>query len=663
MTRILFVQLPPPRFLFEEAPSNIPLAAGFLVSALAMTGAAAVEAEVAGPEVVDTFCDRGLVERIAQGTPDVVAFSLYVWNVQRSLFLAAALKRRLPGVGIVAGGPEVTPDNRWVLEHPAVDAGVFGEGESRIEAVIAAVSGRGAFGEIPGTFRKRAQGVWINAENPGPWDLSRCSYPYLDGTIGPSGDGTLFLETVRGCPFRCRYCYYHKAFAGVRGYPLSAVRQALDMAYAMDSGVREVYLMDPTFNATREFSVLLRHIISRRRAEFPRLHTELRADLLTADDVDLLSEAGLASAEIGLQTINPDALQLAGRGGSPDKTARGVELLKKAGIEVTTGIILGLPGDSPQGFSATLEWLTRTGAYSIVHPFVLSVLPGTDFRAHAAQLGLNHYDRPPYYVRSTNTFRREDFRSALLECEESFDMELDYIAPPSLIDRGHGLLRDPDDADYVSKWIIDLDSSDPLRLLAEISVKATDPFTCWFRGRRFKDSETVVLQILRGFAEANPHTVVHVVLEFHEPPETSFFDTAIDLTSQPYTYLNRSFEPLYGEGSVVNPVFVLVWPDPGLSRVRDAVRERYGSVATVIWDQAHVNRERLLQAEPPSIVSWSEGEGGRRTEELLAALYDVHHTRPEEIRFREPMLQEQWDGLTRRRRPAALFQEKILLTA
>ncbi|MFH1113041.1 MAG: radical SAM protein [Pseudomonadota bacterium] len=662
MKHVLFVQLPPPRFVFEEAPTNIPLAAGFLVSALRDAGIRDTQCEIAGAEVVDLLCDRGIEEWIASRQPGAVAFSLYVWNVQRSLFLAAAVKRRLPDVRILVGGPEVTPDNTWVQAHPAVDGGVFGEGESRIKAVVEAASIGKPLADIPGTFRKSPEGLRANEERVKPRDLSLCRYPYLDGTIGPSADGTLFVETLRGCPFRCRYCYYHKAFGSVRRHPVSTVQEVLRGAYGEGSGVREIYLMDPTFNAHPGFSKLLRYMASQRRGEYPKLHTELRADLLTADHVKLLGDAGLASAEIGLQTTNPDALNLAGRTGSPENTARGVALLKDAGIEVTTGIILGLPGDSPRGFSATLKWLRDTEAYSVVHPFVLSVLPGTDFRARAGELGLNHHRRPPYYVRSTGSFGPDDLRSALLECEDTFGIEMDAIAPPSLVDRGKAVIRRPGDADYVSKWIVNLDSVMPSRIPGSLLSKATDPFTFWFRGRRLEDSETAALGMLNDFAEANPHAVVHVVLEFDTLPGKTFFDKAVGVSSYPGSYLNRLYRPLYGEGAVVTPVFQIIWPDPGLSRVRETVQAAYGSAVTVVWDQVEVHLERLLNAEAPLLISWSESESGYRKDEIFRILYEIGNAYPEEIRFRDPLLQDHWERLTRKRQPAAMPAESILVT-
>ena len=232
MKSALFLQLPPPRFSFEEPPTNIPLAAGFVLAALEASGPQSIRAEILGPEITDVFADQGLAGKVADTRPAVVALTLYVWNVERSLFLASNIKRRLPSTQILVGGPEVTPDNKWVLEHPAVDAGVFGEGESRIAPLLEALGDRRQPLGIPGIFFKDSLGLHVNEASPGTWNLESCPYPYLDARIGPSRDGTLFLETVRGCPFRCRYCYYHKSFRDVRPHPSASIEKVLDLAYA-----------------------------------------------------------------------------------------------------------------------------------------------------------------------------------------------------------------------------------------------------------------------------------------------------------------------------------------------------------------------------------------------------------------------------------------------
>ncbi|MBI4961859.1 MAG: B12-binding domain-containing radical SAM protein [Desulfomonile tiedjei] len=631
------------------------------MSTLASSGLKNLDFEVLSPQISDVLGDRGLALEIARRRPFVIAMTLYVWNVERSLFLASDIKRRFPGTTILAGGPEVTPDNLWVLRHPAVDVGVFGEGESRIAAVMDALLKGKSLEHIPGVFFKDQGEVCANLGPAPAWDLSSCPYPYLDGRILPSRDGTLFLETVRGCPFQCRYCYYHKAFQQTRFHPRPAVENVLDFAYSRDSAVREIYLMDPTFNARKGFRTLLRSMAGRRRQKDLALHTELRADSLTADDVGLLKDAGLVSAEIGLQTTNLEALREAGRRQEPAKVARGVTLLKEAGIEVTTGIILGLPKDTPEGFSATLKWLKQTGAYSVVHPFVLSMLPGTDFKSRASSLGIRYDHRPPYYVRSTPTFPEHRLRTALLECEKTFDMELDYIPPPSLVDRGTGLISRPDQTTYVSKWIVDLQNEpDWPRVAPEVISKATDPFVLWFRGVRTTGTEKAMLQFLRDFALANPHACLHLVLEFSEPPDLPFFRKALEVSADPGLFVNRSYAPLYGEDEVVSLNFTVVLPDPGDHRRRSSISNGLGSMASVVWDWKTLDDARLMRSDAPLLVSPPMADLAGDVEGLLNVLQGAHEDHPEEVLFRDPLLQQIWDYRFRKLDPAAGWPERIL---
>jgi len=446
----------------------------------------------------------------------------------------------------------------------------------------------------------------------------------------------------------------------MRSHPRSSIERVLDFAYSPHSQVREIYLMDPTFNARKGLRELLRSMVRRRGRKDLALHTELRADSLTADDVRLLKDAGLASAEIGLQTTNPEALREAGRRQNPEKLARGATLLKEAGIEVTTGIILGLPKDTPKGFLATLRWLKQTGAYSVVHPFILSMLPGTDFRTRASKLGIKYDSRPPYYVRSTPTFPEDEFRTALLECERTFNMELDYMAPPSLVDQGSNLISSIDQTAYVSKWIVNPqhESAWP-RALPEVISKATNPFTVWFRGVLAADAERFMLKILEEFSLANPHACLHVVMEFEQPPDPAFFQKALEVSADPSLFLNRSYRPLYTEGEVVSLNFAVVLPDPGNRRRRSAIARKFHSMATVIWDWSDLDEARLSLSEAPLLISPEMVELNGSVNGLLSILEAVHEGHTEEILFRDPLFQEVWDYRTRKLDPAVAWPEKI----
>jgi hypothetical protein len=576
--------------------------------------------------------------------------------------VASEVKKAFPAAKVLVGGPEVTPDNDWVHRHPAVDAGVFGEGESRIGAMLQVllhgVTDRG----VAGGFLKTHSGeMLLNASLPAPFDLSSITYPYLDATIGPSRDGTLFVETVRGCPFRCRYCYYHKTFQGVRTHPWKSLQQVLDFAYSAESGVREIYLMDPTFNARPGFRKLLKSMIARRAGDAPVLHTELRADLVSREDVELLKEAGTASVEVGLQTTNQEALRIAGREEDLGKMAQGTALLKEVGIEVTTGVIIGLPGDTPEGFSNTVEWLRRTGCYSVVHPFVLSVLPGTDFRSRAAQLGLKYRPRPPYHVLETSTFSPDAIRGALLECEDVFGMELDHVPLPSLVDSGAGVMTELPRAEHVTKWIVDPLHDRGRNVLLALLPLATDPFTFWFRGRGGPDAEQSALALLDLFARENPHTVIAVVTEFEKLPAPTFFQRILDVVGQPGIYANLSFHPLREEGEVVTPMLVLLVSNPRDSSTRERMRECYAPATLLVWDMGLPQEEEVATADTPLLISVPGSMDAKDLQWLFELLKSVHGENADEVLFRDAQLQHAWNSLTGASRLSAPA-ESIIMT-
>jgi radical SAM superfamily enzyme YgiQ (UPF0313 family) len=664
MKTVLFTQLPPPRFDFTDPGANIPMAAGFLISNLRNIEMEGYCAEILDSDIVDVFGDSGLIREISERSPDILALTLYLWNSQRSLFIASSVKRVLPGVRIIVGGPEVTLDNEWILNHPSIDLAVIGEGEPQVVDALEYLASRDQMGERADVAHKRKPEIFsrIRKSRNYPWCLGSSVYPYLDGTVNPSRDGSIFLETVRGCPFKCRYCYYHKAFDSVSLYPMPMVERVLDFCYSGQREVNEIYLMDPTFNARPGFRELLKYMIKKRMSRDVKIHAELRADLLDENDISLFKEAGLISAEIGLQTVNSKALRLAGRSGDPEKVLSMAYSLKSAGVDVTTGIILGLPGDTPESFQNTLDRLGQTQAFSVIQPFTLSVLPGSDFRRDAARLGLQYDDRPPYYLKSSNTFDSSSMRECLCKFEETFELELDYIGYPSLVDFSERTTSCPSDPSYISKWIVNLPLNKSLSIMNVVMERASNPFVLWFKGRNFTHVEELVNQIVSIFTEANPHTVLTVVFEFVEPVHPRFLSNLLETSSNPHTYINKAFFPLYQEGEIISPNFLVIAPLNQSTEIRDRTEGEYQALARVVWS---CDLEGISNHETPGtplILSGRLPQDPSSRFRLLKILGKISNSRPEEILFRREDAQSWWNQEARELRESALFKESILVT-
>jgi hypothetical protein len=139
--RALLVQLPVP----NNPSLNTPLAAGYLKAYAYEQGLAdSSEIEIFPRLLADYAGDARLVHEIVARQPDVLGVSLYTWNSERSLDIVGRVKAQLPGLRVVAGGPEVQKDNLWVLRHPAIDIAVIGELLVKVSRHLLTCSGCGA---------------------------------------------------------------------------------------------------------------------------------------------------------------------------------------------------------------------------------------------------------------------------------------------------------------------------------------------------------------------------------------------------------------------------------------------------------------------------------------------------------------------------------------
>ena len=400
MVRALLLQLPIPRHTFGLKTGNIPLGAACLK--LAARGIPGVEVDILPESLASYLGDAALLELLRRRQPDVVGFTVFSWNLERSLHMAGRLKEG-GGPRIVFGGPEITPDNR-LARSPAVDRRVFGEGETVFRRLLsgpAAWKGRGV--------RARAGADTFRAAES----------PYLCGLLEPELENIMLLETQRGCPYRCGFCFYNKS----RPCLLFAEEQQVlrAVAWAVERRIGQVYLLDPSLNVRPGLKRLLTEIAGLNASRAVRFFSEIRAEGVDDDLADRFAAAGFDWFEIGLQTTNPRALRLMRRPTRLPQVLAGAQRLKARGITPSIDLILGLPGDDLAGFMRSVDWVAENDLQDDVQVFPLAVLPGTDFRRRRRELGLHAAPRPPYTVLRTGGFSPEDFLQAYDYAESRFD--------------------------------------------------------------------------------------------------------------------------------------------------------------------------------------------------------------------------------------------------
>ena len=637
---IQLVQLPIPQPGLEPAKGNVPLAAGYLKMYARHQGLEEFyDIEIFPPRFANTFSDCGLVEEILARDPWMVGFTCYLWNIDRTLWIASRLKERRPEIRIILGGPEITADNAWVLQSRVIDFAAIGEGEQTFSELLAvlrehhlppapiaglyvspyagvdrAQSDRalddGTLKVLAPFIHNADIGAPIGAlptfRQPLP-SLDVISSPYLEGIIDAADEEMLLLETIRGCIFKCKFCYYPKSYDDL--YFVSKEKIIANLEYARDRGVKEVVLLDPTLNQARNFSEFVKLLSEHNPDHQWQYFGELRAEGLNTEIAKLLRDANFTEVEIGLQSIDPLTMELMDRKNNMKAFERGVKAMMDVGIKVKVDLIIGLPGDTPESVRRGMHYLRDTGLYSSMQVFNLAILPGTAFRQEATMHQLDYQSRPPYYVTKTPTIDLSTMYHLMEEAEEIFDTEFDAIPSPveeageSRVDCQSARQIDAGDREPFeipnsnSQLTVDLDALSRPSLPPPAERRGA--FELILRAADFRKHRDATCGLIRQLLDDNPHSTLRIVLEPTGKPQhltMSVLQAVRSACLKEPSYLDRFYSMQLGRPKGAKHIVVrLPWSErdqAGLDWI-----DELGQFASLVWTGDGVPDEETLDEE------------------------------------------------------------------
>lgn len=204
------------------------------------------------------------------------------------------------------------------------------------------------------------------------------------------------LETQRGCNFSCGFCRYRKIGQGARFYTLDRVLKDID--FLKEAGIKNLYIMDPTFNNKPERAkIILRHIIA---ADMNlTINAEMVPEFFEEEMFELALEAGIVNIEVGIQSINKQALKTMQRPRSARKLDDRIRMaanIRQGDKEfnVIPQIIYGLPGEDITGFRLSFDYIYQLDVDEIAS-YVLLVLRDTQYYRDRERHGFVYEVAPP----------------------------------------------------------------------------------------------------------------------------------------------------------------------------------------------------------------------------------------------------------------------------
>ena len=395
--KIIFTTL-----LIEKSPQALPLGAACVASSVKhdpltkdITDVHLVPFNKEDSEYIKNSCTEEdgasyMAQKLMALKPSIVAFSVFVWN--RTVLEKAAAILQSNGIKTLCGGQEVTADPASFKDFDKVCSG---EGEYKIPLLIyELITGKAS--QVQGDK---------NSNTEKEYDYQNLESPYLDGTLDPSEFEGALWELARGCPFKCSYCYESKGEKKVRMFPMERIEKELEL-FAKKK-VPQVFVLDPTYNANKNRAMELINKIAKKTPD-TFYYFEARAEFIDRQLAHAFTKIP-CSLQIGLQSADPNVLNLVNRPFNKAAFLKGIKCLNQEGAVFGLDIIYGLPGDSLQGFKNSVDFAISQYPNNL-ELFCLSVLPGTDLHDRAESLNLVWEKHPPYHIIHTDKFSNEDIK-------------------------------------------------------------------------------------------------------------------------------------------------------------------------------------------------------------------------------------------------------------
>lgn len=350
--------------------------------------------------------ENEIIKAIYKEQPDVIGISCYIWNMSYIKLLIPTLKKILPNVTIILGGPEVSYEGESLLQIPEIDIIMEGEGEETWKEYLDyRIHGKGELSDINGLVYRNEEGIIHRNAARQPLDLNKL--PFVYDTLDGLSHKILYYEASRGCPFNCQYCL-SSIEQGVRFVPIEKVKK--HMAYFLDKKVKQVKFVDRTFNARRQYAMAIWQYIIENDNGYTNFHFEIAAELIHDEMFELLAHArpGLIQFEIGVQSTNPNVLKIIKRPMPFEDIKKVVERIDALGnIHQHLDLIAGLPEEDYASFRNSFNDVMSLRPEQFQLGF-LKLLKGSGLREKADQYGLIYKSEPPYEILYTSYISYEE---------------------------------------------------------------------------------------------------------------------------------------------------------------------------------------------------------------------------------------------------------------
>jgi radical SAM superfamily enzyme YgiQ (UPF0313 family) len=307
--------------------------------------------------------------------------------------------RRMSTVPLVWGGlhPSLLP--KQTAQHELVDAVVRGEGEITGVNLAKAISNGEPWETVPDVFFRRGTEVICSPPSEGFLDMDTLETPdyslvdaehYARHTL--LGNRGLDLNTDRGCPHRCGFCYNlefnRRQWRGASAEKVLDDVSFLVKRYDLDS----VNFVSDNFFVKKSRVYDICNGLLQRNLKI-KWHGDIRIDtfLRFEDDfLDCLKRSGCHWLTFGVESGSERVLGQIDKDIGVQDVLKAHERAHKLGFITHYHFMIGFPDETKEDIGGTLELiekLTQNQSSAVYGPSVFCPYPGTTLYRRLLELG------------------------------------------------------------------------------------------------------------------------------------------------------------------------------------------------------------------------------------------------------------------------------------
>ena len=271
-----------------------------------------------------------IYQTIMDSNPNILAFSVYIWNVEIIKKLLTKIKQNGKNITVILGGPESSYESDIYFFQYNVNYIIINEGEIAFNELLKALSFNYSLKNIP-NLKYIENGIIKQNKIIDIVNLNDLRDPY-DIDLDNHRHKIAYLELSRGCPFHCTYCLA-SLDNGVRFFSIDRVKNNIVKLYK--KGARTFKFLDRTFNVKEHLAKdLLKYIIDNQFKD-AIFQFEVNADILSEDFIDFVNKTcppNKIRFEIGIQSTNDLVNKAVSRRQNTSKLLHNIRELKKGNI-------------------------------------------------------------------------------------------------------------------------------------------------------------------------------------------------------------------------------------------------------------------------------------------------------------------------------------------